>query len=118
MLPTPGRPPCFLARVLLGASLGNQTLCSAVYKKLAVLKPSPFSPSMVLGNSFLGQYPVYVFTLLLSPLLAHLSAIRDPSSPQGPQVFSSTNELSAIPTFHRLFFSVCRYAALFSRTVN
>ena len=43
-----------------------QTLCCIVYRILVVLKLSPFSLSVVLGNRFLIQSPESVFTLTLS----------------------------------------------------
>ena len=42
-----------------------QTLCCIVYRILVVLKLSPFSLSVVLGNRFLIQSPESVFTLFL-----------------------------------------------------
>lgn len=41
-----------------------QTLCSTFYGKLVVLKLSPFSPSMIIGNRFPFHFPV--FSLFLS----------------------------------------------------
>ena len=58
LLPTPGDLPCFLTR----APPGTELHCSI----LVVLKPSPFFLSVVLGDRFLVQFPVSVFTLSLS----------------------------------------------------
>ena len=73
----PLRPCCLLPWVCPTASPEHhqalrpklQTVHSTVYRILVVLKPSPFFPSIVLGNIFLIHFPASVFTLSLQLLL-------------------------------------------------
>ena len=66
LLRVPGDSPYFLTRAQPATELWNFRLHSTVYRILVILKPSPFFPSVILGNRFLVQSPVSVFTLSLS----------------------------------------------------
>ena len=105
----------------------TSTLCSTVYKNLAVLKPSPFSASMILGISFLVQsVPCACFhsfslsafrrgvflhkpdiLLSLPPTLSTLC--ENGSLPSAAlQLFSPPVYLSTPHTYHILSLKLCR----------
>lgn len=60
--PLPWHCPSSSQRITRSWVLKGQTLCSVVYKKLALLKPSPFSPIIGFGEQFIGQSPECVVT--------------------------------------------------------
>lgn len=104
------------------ADLQNLRLCAPVYKKLVVLKHSPFSQSVVFEEVFFVQSPTCVFipsfpfSFLFS--LGTPCKIRAPSPKQHLWLSSSRNQRSVVPILHGLFFSVCRCAALLSKTTD
>lgn len=70
-----------------------------------VLKPSPFSPSMVLGNRFLVQSPASAFTLSLSfsptTTFRGVLFLHDPKLSHSPHCsFSALSPQKQLLTFH------------------
>ncbi|XP_049506125.1 uncharacterized protein LOC125936195 [Panthera uncia] len=76
------------------------TLLSTVYRILVVLRPSPFSLPVVLGNRFLIQSPASVFTLFLSFSAANfgkLFFLYFPDVPHSPLSLSFLCYNSSLP---------------------
>ena len=90
-LPAPGHSPRFLTGAPSGTELRNFRLHFTVYTSLVVLKPTPFSPSVVLGNRFLVESPASVFhsfSLLHSSYFQRSTFLALPMHPTLPLSFS------------------------------
>ena len=127
-LPAPGHSPRFPTRAPSGTELRNFRLYFTVCTSLVVLKPTPFSPSVVLGNGFLVESPASVFhsfSLLHSsyfqrstflalpmhptlPLSFSLCPLSTKTAAYLPQLFSPPVHLSAPCTCKVLWLEFCR----------
>ena len=128
VLPTPGDSPCFLFRCTTRHWVPKlQTLCSTVYRKLVVLKPSPFSPINGFGEQISCPIPCKCFYSFFSPatfgggsaflvqpqctvlsfLLCLLSMKWLPTL-MAPWLFSPPVHLSVLHTCQDLLLKLCR----------
>ena len=127
LLPVPGEFAFFLTRMPPGTELQNMftTLFVTLYRILMVLKPSPLSSSVVLGNRFLVQSFVSVFTLSFSPatfgecfsctLLVcctlptlFLCSLSTKTAPYPPWLFSPPDHLSTPCICRDLWLKLCK----------